>query len=131
MPSGKKTQSLHLSSSVSLQLRGICLINHHQHFVCCVLSGCTRKEARVCKCVCVCVHSLVYKQATLIRLKNKAKKTLTLLPETRSYLFSLYKSKDSSNQLPGVCVCVFAVCMCLRVGDRCLLIRQVCTANSA
>lgn len=51
--------SLCLSSSCCLLLRGICLINHHQHFVCCVGFGCIGSEAEGGMCVCVCVHLLL------------------------------------------------------------------------
>lgn len=125
---GRKTLSLHLSSSVCLQLRGICLINHHQQFVCCVLFGSTKKEAGVCKCVRVSVC----KQPTLIR----QKKPHWHCCQKPDHIFShfIYQRLPPINSLEWVGVCVLYVCIymvCVCVGDRCLLIRQVCTANSA
>lgn len=59
---------------------------------------------RMCVRMCVCVHLLVCACSSSLGWK-----TLTLLPENRSYPLLLYILKASSNQIPGVnmCVCVF------------------------
>lgn len=104
------------------------LINHHQHFVCCVWFGCIGNKARGGMCVCVCLSGPLS-----LGLKNIGIFARIQIMSS----FPMYQKAPPINSPSCLSVCIVhtryvcvSVCGSV-VGDRCLLIQQDSQPNLA